>query len=272
MLLVRDGKRTTAAQRVERELLKNDAFDRLRDAARSRGLPADDGAADHHDQRRRRTRRSRPVRRRPSRCSRRATSSSTRRRPCRSTRRSTRRSRSTCSGRRASPRCSASSAATPHLVAVSTCYVAGNRRGNAPEELVSAGPFDLGLSWRDEVAAARRLRSDSEAASRQPDRLAAVPRRSPPRARRRRRSGARRQDRAAARALGARSARRGRARPGGERRLARRLRLHQGARRAGAHRLPRRRAGEHRAAVDHRVGVGRAAARAGSAASGWPSR
>jgi fatty acyl-CoA reductase len=60
---------------------------------------------------------------------------------------------------------------TPHLVAVSTCYVAGNRRGNAPEELVSEGPFDLGLNWRKEVAAARRLRSDLEASSRDPDRL-----------------------------------------------------------------------------------------------------
>ena len=60
---------------------------------------------------------------------------------------------------------------TPHLVSVSTCYVAGNRRGNAPEELVSDGPFDLGLSWRKEVAAARRLRSDLEAASREPKRL-----------------------------------------------------------------------------------------------------
>ncbi len=60
----------------------------------------------------------------------------------------------------------------PHLVAVSTCYVAGNRRGNAPEELVSEGPFDLGLNWRNEVAAARRLRSDTEAISRQPDKLA----------------------------------------------------------------------------------------------------
>src|SRR4051794_77546 len=59
----------------------------------------------------------------------------------------------------------------PHLVAVSTCYVAGNRRGTAPEELVSAGPFDLGLSWRAEVAAARRLRGDAEAASRQPAQL-----------------------------------------------------------------------------------------------------
>jgi len=59
----------------------------------------------------------------------------------------------------------------PHLVAVSTCYVAGNRRGNAPEELVSQGPFDIGLSWKAEVASARRLRGDTEAASRTPDRL-----------------------------------------------------------------------------------------------------
>jgi fatty acyl-CoA reductase len=60
----------------------------------------------------------------------------------------------------------------PHLVAVSTCYVAGNRRGNAPEELVSAGPFDIGLSWKAEVAASRRLASDTDALSRQPERLA----------------------------------------------------------------------------------------------------
>ena len=60
---------------------------------------------------------------------------------------------------------------TPHLVTVSTCYVAGNRRGNAPEELVSEGPFDLGINWRKEVVAARRLRSDAEAASRMPDKL-----------------------------------------------------------------------------------------------------
>ena len=60
---------------------------------------------------------------------------------------------------------------TPHMVGVSTCYVAGNRRGNAPEELVSEGPFDLGLNWRKEVASARRLRSDLDAASRDPERL-----------------------------------------------------------------------------------------------------
>jgi alcohol-forming fatty acyl-CoA reductase len=60
---------------------------------------------------------------------------------------------------------------TPHLVAISTCYVAGNRRGTAPEALTSAGPFDLGLNWRDEVTAARRLRGDAEAASRMPSQL-----------------------------------------------------------------------------------------------------
>src|SRR5690606_23554923 len=31
--------------------------------------------------------------------------------------------------------------ATPHLVAVSTCYVAGSRRGYAPEQLVTESPF-----------------------------------------------------------------------------------------------------------------------------------
>ncbi|HEX9258902.1 MAG TPA: HAD-IB family phosphatase [Acidimicrobiales bacterium] len=60
---------------------------------------------------------------------------------------------------------------TPHLVAVSTCYVAGNRRGNAPEQLVTEGPFDLGVSWKAEVAAARRLKGDTEAASRTPKML-----------------------------------------------------------------------------------------------------
>ena len=59
----------------------------------------------------------------------------------------------------------------PHLVAVSTCYVAGNRRGTAPEELVSEGPFAIGLNWRDEVHSARRLHGDTEAASRTPARL-----------------------------------------------------------------------------------------------------
>jgi HAD superfamily hydrolase (TIGR01490 family) len=65
----------------------------------------------------------------------------------------------------------ADSPTKPFMVAVSTCYVAGNRRGTAPEQLVSEGPFDIGLNWRDEVASSRRLRGDIEAASRTPNAL-----------------------------------------------------------------------------------------------------
>lgn len=64
------------------------------------------------------------------------------------------------------------SGATPHLVTVSTCYVAGNRRGHAPEEPVEANPFFVDIDWRDEVAAARRVRADTDAESRTPERLA----------------------------------------------------------------------------------------------------
>jgi fatty acyl-CoA reductase len=61
---------------------------------------------------------------------------------------------------------------TPHLVAVSTCYVAGNRRGAAPEIPVNESPFWLeDLDWKREVEGARRLRADAEAASRTPERL-----------------------------------------------------------------------------------------------------
>jgi alcohol-forming fatty acyl-CoA reductase len=60
----------------------------------------------------------------------------------------------------------------PHLVAVSTAYVAGMRRGPAPEALLSETPFAARVSWRDEVEAARRARSDAEASSREPKRLA----------------------------------------------------------------------------------------------------
>jgi len=60
----------------------------------------------------------------------------------------------------------------PHLVAVSTCYVAGSRRGSAPEEPVNASPFFVDVNWRTEVEAARRIRRDTETASRTPERLA----------------------------------------------------------------------------------------------------
>lgn len=61
-----------------------------------------------------------------------------------------------------------------HLVAVSTCYVAGSRRGNAPEQLVDESPFFVDVDWRAEVANARRARVRSEADSRTPDRLSAL--------------------------------------------------------------------------------------------------
>jgi HAD superfamily hydrolase (TIGR01490 family) len=61
---------------------------------------------------------------------------------------------------------------TAHLVAVSTCYVAGSRRGAAPEELIDESPFFVDVDWRQEVDAARRARLDAETTSRIPDRLA----------------------------------------------------------------------------------------------------
>ncbi|MEL6981621.1 MAG: SDR family oxidoreductase, partial [Actinomycetota bacterium] len=60
---------------------------------------------------------------------------------------------------------------TPHLVAVSTCYVAGNRRGSAPEQLLSDSPFHIDVDWKAEVAAARRTRADFDADSRSAERL-----------------------------------------------------------------------------------------------------
>lgn len=62
--------------------------------------------------------------------------------------------------------------ASPHLVAVSTCYVAGSRRGRAPEELVDESDFFVEVDWQREVEAARRSRVDTEMASRTPEKLA----------------------------------------------------------------------------------------------------
>ncbi|MEX2292210.1 MAG: HAD-IB family phosphatase [Acidimicrobiales bacterium] len=59
----------------------------------------------------------------------------------------------------------------PHLVSVSTCYVAGNRRGAAPEIPVHESPFFVDVDWRHEVEGARRARRDAEADSRRPEAL-----------------------------------------------------------------------------------------------------
>jgi HAD superfamily hydrolase (TIGR01490 family) len=65
----------------------------------------------------------------------------------------------------------ASGLPVPHLVAVSTAYVAGTRRGEVAETLLPETPFATEVDWREEVRAARRARHDSDAASREPARL-----------------------------------------------------------------------------------------------------
>ena len=61
----------------------------------------------------------------------------------------------------------------PYLIAVSTAYVAGSRRGDAPERMLADTPFAIEVDWKAEVAAARQARSDADAESRRPEQLAA---------------------------------------------------------------------------------------------------
>ncbi len=174
ILLVRDGQRTPAPTRVQKELLKNDAFDRLREAH------AAPDAAETFDEMT--TRRIRTV---AGDVSSDGLGLGDEHRAIWATADVIIHSAATVSfdspldraveinllGPTRIAQLCHELGVTPHLVAVSTCYVAGNRRGNAPEELVSEGPFDMGLSWQDEVTAARRLKGDTEAISRQPDEL-----------------------------------------------------------------------------------------------------
>jgi HAD superfamily hydrolase (TIGR01490 family) len=62
--------------------------------------------------------------------------------------------------------------AKPHLIAVSTAYVAGSRRGRAPEATLPDTPWSTEVDWRSEVDAARRARADADAESRDPKMLA----------------------------------------------------------------------------------------------------
>jgi HAD superfamily hydrolase (TIGR01490 family) len=59
-----------------------------------------------------------------------------------------------------------------HFIPVSTAYVAGTHQGEAREELLDSNPFTVDVDWRTEVEAARRQRGDTDAESRQPERLA----------------------------------------------------------------------------------------------------
>ena len=61
----------------------------------------------------------------------------------------------------------------PHLVSVSTAYVNSGHRGDAFEEPVEEGPYLSLPDWNEEVAAARRARADADAESRSRERLAA---------------------------------------------------------------------------------------------------
>ena len=60
----------------------------------------------------------------------------------------------------------------PHLIAVSTAYVAGGRRGRAPEATLPDTPWSTEVEWRPEVEASRRARADADAESRDPKMLA----------------------------------------------------------------------------------------------------
>lgn len=61
--------------------------------------------------------------------------------------------------------------AESHLVSVSTAYVAGSRKGDAPEESLVNSTLYPKISWRAEVAAAREMRREADFQSREPARL-----------------------------------------------------------------------------------------------------
>ncbi|HZQ27779.1 MAG TPA: SDR family oxidoreductase, partial [Acidimicrobiales bacterium] len=165
-VLVRPGRRTSAADRVRREILRNDCFDRLRaelgdrfddDIARRLLVMAGDVGKDGLglDDEGRALLQSCPV---------------------------VVHSAATVSfdspldaaveiNLLGPSRVAAELKAGTHLIAVSTAYVAGSRRGPAPEALLPDTPFATEVDWRAEVDAARRARADLDAESRRPDRL-----------------------------------------------------------------------------------------------------
>ena len=168
-LLIRDGRRTTAQRRLEREVLRNDCFDRLRGelgadgfaevAARVRAVSGDvgsDGLGLDDDGRAALSEVDVVIH---------SAATVAFDSPL------DRAVEINLMGPVRIAETLARLGASPHLVAVSTCYVAGNRRGAAPEEPVTANPFFADLDWRAEVDAARRTRADVDAESRTPERL-----------------------------------------------------------------------------------------------------
>ena len=159
----------------------------------------------------------------------------------------------------------------PHLVAVSTAYVAGGRRGPAPEALLSETPFSARAPWREEVEAARRARSDAEAASRDPKQLARL------RAAARAELGAAGVPLLAERTeklrveLGRRPYGRAGQGPGAGARVAGRLRLLESPRRMGTAGGPGRHPSDAGPALDYRGRPGSALPRVESVAFAWPT-
>lgn len=183
VLLVRPGRRSSAAQRVEREVVRNDCFDRLRDELGSRfaeelagrvtavagdvstdGLGLDDDGL-----------------RALSECDVVVHSAATVSfdapldaavevnllGPSRVAATLVQARELAASEGRTGPR---------HLIPVSTAYVAGTHQGEAREQLLGSDRFHVDVDWRAEVTAARRQRGDRDAESRQPERLAAFQR------------------------------------------------------------------------------------------------
>jgi HAD superfamily hydrolase (TIGR01490 family) len=169
VLLVRPGRRSTAAQRVQREVLRNDAFDRLREELA--------GAFDEMTARR--------VRVVGGDVGQDGLGLDDEGRAILATCDTVIHSAATVSfdspldgavevnllGPSRITETLRSVGSHAHLVAVSTCYVAGNRRGPAPELPLPDQQFTQDVDWRREVTAARRVRADAEAASRTPEML-----------------------------------------------------------------------------------------------------
>ena len=171
-VLVRPGRRADAAARLAREVIKNDCFDRLRERAgrrlRRRGGPPG------------------PRRGRAT-SGRTASGSTTRVGPPWPPADVVIHSAATVSfdapltqaveinllGPSRVAAAMAASGSGAHLIAVSTAYVASTHQGEAKEELLSREPLHARrATGRTRSTAARRLRDDLQAASRQPDRLA----------------------------------------------------------------------------------------------------
>jgi HAD superfamily hydrolase (TIGR01490 family) len=179
VLLVRPGRRASARQRVEREILRNDCFDRLREelgasfadnmAARITAVPGDVGrdalGLDEDGLRA------------LSECDVVVHSAATVSfdspldvavevnllGPSRAAEATLRARELARTEGRPGPQI---------LIPVSTAYVAGTHQGEARERLVGRDRFHIDVDWRAEVDAARRQRGDRDAESRRPQRLA----------------------------------------------------------------------------------------------------